>query len=131
MPYADINRVVLVGRLTRDPELRPLPTGSTVCRLRIACNGIRKNGDAYQERPNYFDVSVFGALGKNVERSLHKGSRIALEGRLEWREWENAETHRRQAVGIVADSVQSLDTPVGSHGGGCEDDDALDERHRR
>jgi single-strand DNA-binding protein len=72
MSYADINRVVLVGRLTRDPELRALPSGSTVCGLRIACNGIRKDGDAYQERPSYFDVYVFGAHGENVERHLHE-----------------------------------------------------------
>jgi single-strand DNA-binding protein len=117
MPYADMNRVVLVGRLTRDPELRPLPSGSTVCGLRVACNGIRKEGDVYQERPNYFDVSVFGALGENVERCLHKGSRLALEGRLEQREWETEEAHRRQAVSIVADFVQFLDPArVGSPG---------------
>ncbi len=109
MSYTDMNRLVLVGRLTRDPELRALPSGGTVCGLRIACNGIRKDGDVYQERPNYFDVSVFGGLGENVERYLHKGSRVALGGRLEWREWETAEAHRRQAVTIVADFVQFLD----------------------
>jgi single-strand DNA-binding protein len=91
MSYPDINRVILIGRLTRDPELRPLPSGAAVCSLRIACNGIRREGDVYQERPNYFDVSVFGITGENVERHLHKGSRVALDGRLEWREWETAE----------------------------------------
>ncbi len=123
MSYADINRVVLVGRLTRDPELRTLPSGGTVCGLRIACNG--------QERPNYFNVSVFGALGENVKRFLHKSSRVALEGRLDWREWETADANRCQAVGIIADSVQFLDPPAGSERGEGEDDDALDERHRR
>lgn len=127
MSYADINRVVLVGRLTRDPELRALPSGSTVCGLRIACNGVRKDGDVYQERPNYFDVSVFGAHGENVERYLHKSSRVALEGRLEWREWETADAHNRQAVSIVADFVQFLDPPTGSERGEDEDDDALDD----
>ncbi len=123
MSYADINRVVLVGRLTRDPELRPLPTGGTVCGLRIACNS--------QEHANYFNVSVFGALGENVKRFLRKSSRVALEGRLDWREWETADARRCQAVSIVADSVQFLDPPAGLERGEGEDDDALDERHRR
>jgi single-strand DNA-binding protein len=127
MSYADINRVVLVGRLTRDPELRALPSGSTVCGLRIACNGVRKDGDVYQERPNYFDVYVFGAQGENVERYLHKSSRVALAGRLEWREWETADAHKRQAVSIVADFVQCLDPSTGSGRSEGEDDDALDE----
>lgn len=131
MPFADINRVVLVGRLTHDPKLRALPSGGTVCGLRIVCNSIRKDGDVYRERPNYFSVSVFGAAGENVERHLHKSSRVALEGRLEWREWETADAHKCQAVSVVADSVQFLDPPVGSERGEGEDDDALDERHRR
>jgi single-strand DNA-binding protein len=127
MPYRDLNRVTLIGRLTRDPEPRALPSGATVCGLRIACNGIRKEGDVYQERPNYFDVSVFGATGEHVERSLHKGSRVALDGHLEWREWETSEAHRRQAVTIVADSVQFLDRPTDSQRDRDDDDGALDE----
>ena len=81
MSYADINRVVLVGRLTRDPELRTLPSGRTVCGLRIACNAVRKDGDVYQERPNYFDICVFGAQGENVERYVPAWpSRVAWIG---------------------------------------------------
>jgi single-strand DNA-binding protein len=110
MSYANTNRVILVGRLTRDPELRALPSGSTVCSLRVACNGLRKDGEVYQERPNYFDVSVFGPQGENVERYLRKGSRLAIDGRLEWREWETGEA-KRQSVSIVADSVEFLDSP--------------------
>jgi single-strand DNA-binding protein len=127
MSYPDINRVVLVGRLTRDPELRTLPSGGAVCGLRIACNGVRKDGDLYLERPNYFDVSVFGADGENVERNLHKGFRVALDGHLEWREWEPPDGDKRQAVSIVADSVQFLDAPARSERGEGEDDGALDE----
>jgi single-strand DNA-binding protein len=110
MSYANTNRVILVGRLTRDPELRALPSGSSVCGLRIACNGVRKDGESYQERPNYFDVSVFGGQGENIERYLRKGSRLAIDGRLEWREWETGE-QKRQAVCVVADSVEFLDSP--------------------
>jgi single-strand DNA-binding protein len=131
MPYADINRVVLVGRLTRDPQLRALPSGGTVCGLRIACNGVRKDGDVYKERPHYFDVCVFGAHGENIGRNLRKSSRVALAGRLDWREWETTDGDKRQAVSIVADSVQFLDTPVGPQHGGRESDSPSDEGHRR
>src|SRR5580700_9709042 len=112
MAYFNINRVVLVGRLTRDPELRALPSGTSVCSLRIACNSSHRDADGELiERPNYFDVSVYGAPGESVSRYMHRGSRVAIDGRLEWREWETAEQERRQAVSIVADTVQFLDSP--------------------
>jgi single-strand DNA-binding protein len=115
---SDINRVVLVGRLTRDPELRPLPAGGAVCGLRVACNS--------PEHANYFDVSIFGDLGEKVKRLLRKSSRVGLEGRLAWREWRNADDRRCQAVSIVADSVQFLDSPVvGSEPGEDENDGPL------
>jgi single-strand DNA-binding protein len=107
-----INRVVLVARLTRDPELRALPSGASVCHIRVACNSRHRDADGeLQERPNYFDVSAFGTSGESVAQFMRKGSRVAIDGRLEWREWESAEQQRRQAVSIVADSVQFLDSP--------------------
>ena len=114
MSYSDTNRVVLIGRLTRDPELRAVPSGQSVCSLRLASNGVRREGDAYEERPNYFDISVFGAQGENVDRYLRKGSRVAIDGRLEWSEWETSDQQKRQAVNVVANSVQFLDTPAGA-----------------
>jgi single-strand DNA-binding protein len=112
MSYSSINRVVLVGRLTRDPELSALPSGRSVCDLRIACSSVKRENDGeYAERPNYFDVSVFGAQAESVQRYTKKGRRVAIDGRLEWREWETEEQQRRQAVKIVADSVQFLDGP--------------------
>ncbi len=64
MSHFTINRVVLIGRLTRDPELRALPSGTSVCGLRIACNSSRRDADGeFVERPNFFDVSVYGAAG--------------------------------------------------------------------
>jgi single-strand DNA-binding protein len=130
MAAFDVNRVVLVGRLTRDPELRSLPSGTSVASLRIACNSSRKDADGeYQERPNFFDVSVFGTTAENVEQYQHKGSRVAIDGRLEWREWETTEQQKRQAVSIVADVVQFLDSPherdgelVGAGSPGGEDE---------
>lgn len=134
MAYFSINRVVLVGRLTRDPELRSLPSGVSVCGLRIACSSSRKDaGGDYHERPNFFDVSVYGGPAESVSRYMRKGSRVAIDGRLEWREWETAEQQKRQAVSIVAETVQFLDTPGGQRreqeqGGDLGDDEGGDDR---
>jgi single-strand DNA-binding protein len=112
MSYTTINRVVLVGRLTRDPEMRSLPSGTSVCGLRIACNTSRLDADGDRlERPNYFDVNVYGASADSVARYTRKGSRIGVDGRLEWREWETDDQQRRQAVSVVAERVQFLDGP--------------------
>jgi single-strand DNA-binding protein len=118
MSSFSINRVVLVGRLTRDPELRPLPSGLNVYGLRIACNSVRRDTDGeFQEKANYFDVSVFGAHAEHVQRYTSKGSRVAIDGRLEWREWETPDEQKRQAVSVVADTVLFLDA-AGEHDGG-------------
>lgn len=120
---ATINRCVLVGRLTRDPELRATATGTNVCRLRLACNTSWRNKETgeYDERPNYFDVTVFGASGEACARFLTKGRPVAVDGRLDWHEWETTEGERRQAVGVVADNVQFLASrPAG------EDEDGAD-----
>jgi single-strand DNA-binding protein len=120
MSYQSINRVVLVGRLTRDPELRALPSGASVCSLRLACNSSRRDGDGgYVERANFFDVNSYGPQADTVAQYIRRGTRVAVDGRLEWREWEAADGQRRQAVSIVADSVQFLDPP-GEHGAGEE-----------
>jgi single-strand DNA-binding protein len=109
MPF-NINRVVVVGRLTRDPDLRALPSGASVCDLRIAVNSARKDPDGeWTEKPNYFDVSIFGARAETVASYMHRGSRVGVDGRLDWREWETDEQTKRQAVSIIADTVQFLD----------------------
>src|SRR3982074_2315844 len=126
-PMFAINRVVLIGRLTRDPELRALPSGTSVCALRIACNSFRRDPSGEPtERPNYFDVSVFRAAGESVANYMRSGRRVAIDGRLDWREWETADQQKRQAVSIVADSVQFLDSPRDRSeaiGGGDGDED--------
>lgn len=120
---ATINRVVLVGNLTRDPELRATSGGTSVCRLRIACNTSWRNRDTgeFDERPNFFDVTVFGASGEACARFLAKGRPVAVDGRLDWHEWTTPEGERRQAVGILADSVQFLS--VRAHADGEEEDE--------
>ena len=124
MAATNINRVVLTGNLTRDPELRNTPSGTSVCSLRLACNTRRKDGQSgeWVDKPNYFDVTVWGAQGENCARYLSKGRPVAVDGRLEWREFTDRDGNKRQAVDIIADTVQFLggrdDAGPGNGGGG-------------
>ena len=119
---ANINPVTITGNLTRDPELKTLPSGTAVCALSVAVNGRRKNGQTgqWEEEPNYFDVTVWGAPGENCAKYLTKGRGVAIDGRLQWREW-GEEGAKRQAVDIVAENVQFLggrDDAGGGNGNG-------------
>ena len=106
---ANINRVVLVGNLTRDPELRHTPSGTAVCKLRIAVNTRQKDAQGnWGDKPNYFDVTVWGNQGESCAQFLSKGRPVGVDGRLDWREWDAQDGTKRQAVEIVADSVQFL-----------------------
>ena len=116
---AAINRVVLVGNLTRDPELRHTPSGTAVCNLRLAVNTRRKDETGqWVDKPNYFDITVWGNQGERCAQYLAKGRPVAVDGRLEWREWETPEGNKRQAVDIVADTVQFLGGRGDGEGGG-------------
>jgi single-strand DNA-binding protein len=106
----NINRVVISGNLTRDPELRSTPGGTSVCSLRVAVNSRRKEGDQWVDKPNYFDVTVWGTQGENCAQYLSKGRPVAIDGRLNWREWDAQDGSKRQSVDIIADSVQFLGT---------------------
>jgi single-strand DNA-binding protein len=117
MAATNINRVVMTGNLTRDPELRSTGSGTSVCGMRIACNTRRKDSSGnWTDKPNYFDVTVWGAQGENCAKFLSKGRPVAIDGRLEWREFQDKDGNNRQAVEIIADSVQFL----GSRDGGGE-----------
>jgi single-strand DNA-binding protein len=121
-----INRVVLVGRLARNPELRTLPSCPSVCALRIACSSTRRDTEGeFQEKPNCFDVNVFGRSAENVKRYTCKGSRVAVDGRLEWREWKTSDRQKREAVGVVAETVLLLDD-CGEERGGESGDDGIE-----
>jgi single-strand DNA-binding protein len=106
----DINRVTIVGRLTRDPELRHLASGNPVLQLGVAVNG-RQRDDAgnWADKPNFFDVKVFGNQAEMLAQHLAKGRRIGVDGRLDWSSWEAQDGSKRTKVEIVAQSVQFLD----------------------
>jgi single-strand DNA-binding protein len=108
----DINRVTIVGRLTRDPELRHLSSGTPVLQMGIACNG-RQRDDAgnWTDKPNFFDVKVFGNQAEMLAQHLSKGRRVGVDGRLDWSSWEAQDgSGKRSKVEVVAQSVQFLDS---------------------
>jgi single-strand DNA-binding protein len=115
MAASNINRVTITGNLTRDPELRSLQSGTPVCKLRVAVNSRRKDQSGqWVDKPNYFDVTVWGAQGESCATYLSKGRPVAVDGRLDWREWESQDGGKRQAVEIIADTVQFLGSRDGS-----------------
>ena len=115
---ASINRVVLVGNLTRDPELKHTPGGTPVCSLRVAVNSRRKDETGqWTDKPNYFSVSVFGNHAESCSQYLSKGRPVAIDGRLDWREWQSQDGSKREAVEIVAESVQFLGSRGDAAGG--------------
>jgi single-strand DNA-binding protein len=116
---ANINRVVLVGNLTRDPELRQTPSGTSVCKLRIAVNTRQKDQSGnWGDKPNYFDVTVWGNQAESCSQFLSKGRPVGIDGRLDWREWDAQDGTKRQAVEIIADTVQFLGSRDDNQGGG-------------
>ncbi|MSO43978.1 MAG: single-stranded DNA-binding protein [Thermoleophilia bacterium] len=122
---SDLNRVTLVGRLTRDPEVRHLKSGDPVASMRVAVNSRGRGDDGqWTDKPNFFDVSVFGRQAETVSQYLSKGRRIGIDGRLSWREWEAPDGTKRQTVEVVANDIFFLDGrsdgdgPSDSSGGG-------------
>ena len=102
----NINRVIVTGNLTKDPEKRG---NSEAVNLRIAVNGRRRNAEGqWEDAPNYFSVTVWGQQGENCMRYLSKGRPVAIDGRLQWREWTTQEGQKRESVDIIADTVQFL-----------------------
>ena len=125
----NINSVVITGNLTQDPKLRHLGSGTAVCELRVAVNSRRKDSATgeWVDKPNYFNVTVWGAHGENCATYLAKSRPVAIEGRLDWREWEAKDGGKRQAVQIIADNVQFLGgKPNGDTPSATDSDDPED-----
>jgi single-strand DNA-binding protein len=105
-----INRVVISGNLTRDPELRSTGGGTSVLRLGVAVNDRRKNQQTgeWEEFPNFVDVTVFGARAEALSRFLTKGTKVAIEGKLRWSQWETPQGDKRSKLEVIADEIELL-----------------------
>ena len=105
MAATNINRVIVSGNLTSDPDLRNTSTGHTVCELRLANNVPVKKDGKWDTKANFFQVNAWGGQGENCAKYLEKGSPITVDGRLEWQMWEK-EGKTNSRVVIVADNIQ-------------------------
>jgi len=103
----DLNHVVLIGRLTREAELKSIANGQTVCKFPIAVNRRKKNGDQWEDEPNFFDIVVWGRQGESIHPYLQKGKMVAVDGELRHDRWQQ-DGQNRSKVEIIADFVQLL-----------------------
>lgn len=114
------NQVILMGNLTRDPELRTIPSGQSVCSFSIAVNRSWTGQDGQtQESTDFFDVVAWAKLGELVNQYLKKGRKCLVVGRLQTRSWEAQDGSKRKSTEIVATDVTFLD---GGSGAGFNDD---------
>ena len=115
MATNNVNHVILIGNLTKDPELKTTKSGKSVAELRLAVNSSYKKGDDWESRANYFQVSVWGKQGENADKYLGKGSKVAIDGRLEWQSWESPDGKGMNSrVVIIANNVEYLSSPKDS-----------------
>jgi len=111
---ADINHVVLIGRLTRDAEVKYTSSGQAVCKFSIAVNRRKKNGDNWEDEANFFDIVLWGKQGESLQSYLVKGKMIGVDGELRQDRWQQ-DGQNRSKVEIIASYVQLLG---GGSGGG-------------
>lgn len=104
-----INRVIITGNLTRDPDLRSTAGGTSVLGFGVAVNDRRKNQQTgeWEDYPNFIDCTMFGARAQSVSRFLQKGSKVAIEGKLRWSQWER-EGQKRSKIEVIVDEIEFL-----------------------
>ncbi|KAF0209474.1 MAG: single-stranded DNA-binding protein [Actinomycetota bacterium] len=115
-----INKVIITGNLTRDPELRSTASGMNVLKMGVAVNDRRKNQSTgeWEEVPNFVDVTVFGNRAEPLSRFLSKGAKVAIEGKLRWSQWENPQGEKRSKLEVVADEIEFMSSRDGGGSGG-------------
>ena len=116
---ASFNKVILMGNLTRDPELRYTPKGTAIAKVGLAVNRVWTNeAGEKKEEVTFVDVDIFGRTAENVGQYMRKGRPILVEGRLRLDQWDDKQTgQKRSRLGVVAESVQFLGSPAGAGAG--------------
>ncbi len=124
-----LNKVIIIGNLTRDPEVRALPSGIKVCTMGMATNRVWKNKEGQkQEDSQFHNIVVFGPQAEIVGQYLRKGQSALVEGRLQTRSWDDKEGHKQYRTEIVADRVQF--GPKSSGGSSANSSQAVDQSHK-
>jgi len=110
-----INRVVISGNLTRDPELRATASGMPVLGFGVAVNDRRKNQQTgeWEDYPNFIDCTMFGTHAQSVSRFLSKGSKVAIEGKLRWSQWER-DGQRRSKIEVIVEEIEFMTSKGGN-----------------
>lgn len=115
---ASFNKVILMGNMTRDVELRHTPGGTAVADIGIAVNRRRKNGDSYEDETTFVDVTLWGRTAEIAAEYLRKGSPVHIDGRLHLDQWDDKESgQKRSKLKVVADNLQLIGTRGGADGG--------------
>lgn len=120
-----INKVIISGRLTREPELRSTAGGLQVLCFGVAVNDRRKNQQSgeWEDYVNFIDCTMFGARAERVSRFLDKGSKVSIEGKLRWSQWETEEGQKRSKIDVIVDELEFMSSRGGygaSRGGSGE-----------
>lgn len=117
-----INRVIISGNLTRDPELRSTQSGMDVMSFGVAVNDRRRNPQTneWEDYPNFVDCTMFGNRARSLHQYLSKGTKVAIEGKLRWSQWER-EGQKRSKIEVIVDELEfmsSRNSDSSSYGGG-------------
>ena len=116
---SDLNRVIIIGRLTKSPELKSTNGGNYFCRFSIASNYSHKKQDgSYEDKPGFFDCICWGKQAETIHKYVSKGHRLAIEGRLSWSSWEH-EGKTRSKIEIVVEQFNFLEKREGGQSGGA------------
>ncbi|MBW6468826.1 MAG: single-stranded DNA-binding protein [Anaerosomatales bacterium] len=115
-----INRVMISGNLTRDPELRSTSGGTAVLKLGVAVNDRRKNQQTgeWEDVPNFVDCTIFGTRAEALAQYLSKGQKVAIEGKLRFSSWESQQGEKRSKLEVVVDEIEFMSSRGEGGGGG-------------
>ena len=114
---ASLNSVILLGNLTRDPELRSTPNGTSVASFGLAVNRRYRQGEEQREEVCFVDIVCFGRQAETASEYLSKGNLVMIEGRLQWRSWETPEGQKRSKHEVIANNIQFMPRSSGGQSG--------------